>query len=146
MTDDPDPYSPRPLAGWYYAAAVGAFLFAGLMCVAYVGHVTTDPAGLPVDRRPAFVAQPGWVTGAFAIAAFAGLASAILLFFRRASAQALALLSMVATLIWIGGLASVAAVRDAMGVNDWAVLVVAAMIVWTIFWFARHSRQRGWLR
>jgi hypothetical protein len=36
--------------------------------------------------------------------------------------------------------------RDALGTDDIAVAVVVAVITWTIYWFARHSRQRGWLR
>ena len=40
----------------------------------------------------------------------------------------------------------VPAVSDLVTTNDIAVAVVVLAITWTIFWFARHSRQRGWLR
>jgi hypothetical protein len=33
-----------------------------------------------------------------------------------------------------------------MSVNDWAVLIAVAAVAWTIYWFARHSGQRGWMR
>ena len=37
--------------------------------------------------------------------------------------------------------------RSDVGPNDLAELVIVmAAITWTVFWFARHSRQRGWLR
>lgn len=145
VVTEPDPFAPQPLARWYYIGAVAAFLFMGLMCFAYLGHVTTDPDAIPVDRRAGFLAQPAWVTGAFGLAAFSGLAGAILLLLRRKFAESALLISLISTFAWIAGLALIADVRDVMTVNDWAVLIAAAAIVWTIFWFARHSRQRGWL-
>jgi hypothetical protein len=38
------------------------------------------------------------------------------------------------------------AFRDLLSTDEIAVLVVVIAISWTIYWFARHSRQRGWLR
>ena len=143
---EPDPYSPRPLAGWFYPAAVASSLFMLLGVLMYVEHVTLDAATLPVDQRAAFLAQPTWVTGVFAVATWSGLAGAILLLLRRQTAVPVILLSMLALAVWIGGLATADVVRSAMSVNDWAVLIVIAALVWTIYWFARHSRQRGWLR
>ena len=143
---EPDPYSPRPLAGWFYPAAVASALFMLLGVLIYVEHVTLDAATLPVDQRAAFLAQPTWVTGVFAVATWSGLAGAILLLLRRQTAVPVILLSMVALAVWIGGLASADVVRSSMSVNDWAVLIGIAALVWTIYWFARHSRQRGWLR
>lgn len=141
-----DPYSPRPLAGWFYPAAIASALFMLLGVLMYVEHVTIDAAALPVDQRGAFLAQPTWVTGVFAVATWSGLAGAILLLLRRQTAVPVILLAMLALAVWIGGLASVDVVRSSMSVNDWAVLIGIAAVVWTIYWFARHSRQRGWLR
>ena len=142
----PDPYSPRPLAGWFYPAAIGSVLFMLLAVMMYVEHVTLDAAALPVDQRAAFLAQPQWVTAVFAIAAWSGLAGALLLLLRRQTAVIILLVSLVAIAVWIGGLASTSLVRSSMSVNDWAVLIAVAAVAWTIYWFARHSRQRGWLR
>jgi hypothetical protein len=141
-----DPYAPRPLAGWYYPAAIASVLFMLLGVLMYVEHVTIDAATLPVDQRAAFLAEPQWVTAVFAVAAWSGLAGALLLLLRRQTAVTILLVSMVALAAWIGGLATAEVVRSAMSVNDWAVLIAVAAIVWTIYWFARHSRARGWLR
>ena len=141
-----DPYAPRPLAGWYYPAAIASVLFMLLGVMMYVEHVTLDAATLPVDQRAAFLAEPQWVTAVFAVATWTGLAGAILLLLRRQTAVPVILLSLVALAVWIGGLATADLVRSAMSVNDWAVLIAIAAVVWTIYWFARHSRQRGWLR
>ena len=143
---EPDPYSPRPLAGWFYAAGIASTLFMLAGVLMYVEHVTLDAATLPVDQRAAFLAQPTWVTGVFAVATWSGLAGAILLLLRRRTAVPVLLLSLLALAVWIGGLASADVVRSSMSVNDWALLIAIAAVVWTIYWFARHSPQRGWLR
>ena len=36
--------------------------------------------------------------------------------------------------------------RDLLSTNQIAAALVVVAIVWTIYWFARHSAQRGWLR
>ena len=141
-----DPYAPRPLARWFYAAAIGSVLFMLLGVLMYVEHVTLDAATLPLDQRAAFLAEPQWVTAVFAVATWTGLAGAILLVLRRQTAVPVLLVSMVSLAVWIVGLATADMVRSAMSVNDWAVLIAIAAVVWTIYWFARHSRQRGWLR
>lgn len=140
-----DPYSPRPLARWFYAGAIGSVVFMALGCLMYVAHVTVDPATLPVDQRAAYLAQPRWVTAAFAATTWSGLAGTILLVIRRRSAEPILLVSLLAMAVWLAGLAT-SPVRSTMSVNDWAVLAAIATISWTIYWFARHSRQRGWLR
>lgn len=141
-----DPYAPRPLARWYYAGAAAAVLFMGLGCLMYVAHVTLDPATLPLDQRNALLAEPAWVKAAFAATVWSGLAGAILLLLRRHTAEPVLLVSLASAVVWIAGLATTAPLRESMSVNDWAVMIVIAAIVWTIYWFARHSRQRGWLR
>ena len=141
-----DPYAPRPLARWYYAGALAAALFMGLGCLMYVSHVTVDPATLPLDQRNAMLAEPAWVKAAFAATVWSGLAGAILLLLRRQTAEPVLLVSLASAMVWIAGLAKTAALRESMSVNDWAVMIAIAAIIWTIYWFARHSRQRGWLR
>lgn len=145
MTDD-DPYAPRPLAGWYYAGASASLLFMALGCAMYVLHVTTDPASLALDERAAFLAVPGWLTAVNAVAVWSGLFGAILLLMRRRIAEPVLLVSLVATIIWLGGLMAVPQLRASLSSSDLVVALVIAAIVWTIYWFARHSRQRGWLR
>ncbi|MGI8704772.1 MAG: hypothetical protein ACR2JJ_03075 [Sphingomicrobium sp.] len=139
-------FTPRPVAGWYMVAAIAALLFMILGCVTYVMHVTADPASIPLDQRAAFEAEPVWVTAAYAIAVWAGLIGAALLVLRRKLAQPLLLVSLLAVLAWLAGLLLVPGLRETISANDLAVAIVVAAIVCTIFWFARHSRQRGWLR
>src|SRR5574338_451261 len=126
-----DRYAPQPLARWYMAAAVASLLFMLLGCAVYLMDVMANPADLPLDKRAALDAQPMWVIGANAVAVWGGALGALLLVLRRRMAERLLL---------------VPRLRDALGTEDIAIAIVVTLLVWTIYWFARHSRQRGWLR
>jgi hypothetical protein len=139
-------YSPRPVAGWFMPAAVVCVLFMGLGCIMYLMHVLADPNTLPLDQRAAYEAEPAWVTGANAVAVWVGLAGTILLVLRRKLAEWALLASLIAVLIWLAGLIVVGPLREAMSANDLLVAIVVTALTWTIYWFARHSRQRSWLK
>ena len=141
-----DQYLPRPVAGWFIIAAVASLLFMGLGVVTFVMHLLTDPNSLPLDQRGAFLAEPSWVKAANGIAVVAGLGGAILLVMRRKAAEWLLLVSLIAVLVWLAGLIAVSPLRDSLSANDLIVALVVSALTWTIYWFARHSRQRGWLR
>jgi hypothetical protein len=139
-------FAPRPLAAWYTPAAIASLLFMGLGCVAYLMTVLADPSDLPLETRTALEAMPAWVTGAQAIAVWIGLAGAVMLVTRRKLAEPLLLVSLAAVLVWLAGMLLTAGVRENMSANDLIVAIVVVALTWTIFWFARHSRQREWLR
>lgn len=141
-----DDYSPRPVAGWFIIAAVASLLFMGLGLVAFVMHLLADPNSLPLDQRAAYLAEPSWVKAANGLAVVAGVAGAVLLVMRRRMAEWALLVSLVAVLVWLAGLIVVSPLRDSLSANDLIVALVVSAVTWTIYWFARHSRQRGWLR
>ena len=144
MTDDP--YAPQPVAGWFMPAAIACMLFMGLGCIAYLTHVLADPDSLTLDQRAAFLAQPTWVTAANAVAVWVGLAGTVLLVMKRRYAEWALVVALIAVLVWLAGLVLVTQLRENMSANDLIVAIAVTAITWTIFWFARHSRQRGWLR
>jgi hypothetical protein len=139
-------HTPRPIAGWFMPAAIASALFMGLGCIMYLMHVLADPNTLPLDQRAAYDAEPVWVTGANAVAVWVGLAGTILLVMRRRIAEWVLLVSLVAVLVWLAGLIVVGPLREAMSANDLLVAIVVTALTWTIYWFARHSRQRHWLK
>lgn len=141
-----DPYRVRPVAGWFIIAAVASLLFMGLGCISYLMHVFANPAAMPLDQRAAHEAEPAWVTGAYAVAVWIGLVGALLLVLRRKIAEWLLLLSLIAVLVWLAGLILVTQLRENMSANDLLVAMIVTALTWTVYWFARHSRQRGWLR
>jgi hypothetical protein len=139
-------FSPQPIAGWYMVGAIASMLFMIAACTMYGLHVATNPQSLPIDQRTVFEAEPLWVTSAFGLAAVSGLVASAMLVLRRKLAQPLMLISLIAIIAWAAGLLLVPGLRDVITTNDIAVAIVVAAIDWTIFWFARHSNQRGWLR
>jgi hypothetical protein len=136
----------QPVAGWFTPAAMASLLFMVLGCIMYLMHVLTDPDTLPLEQRIAFEALPVWVVAAQAVAVWVGLTGTALLFLRRKLAEPALLVSVVAVLVWLAGLLAVTGVRENMSANDLLVAIVVSAITWTIYWFARRSRQRGWLR
>ena len=141
-----DQYAPRPIAAWFMPAAIASLLFMGLGCVMYLTHVLADPDSLPLDQRAASLAEPVWVTAAYAVAVWVGLAGTVLLVMKRKLAEWLLLIALIAVLVWLAGLIIVAPLRESMSANDLLVAIVVTALTWTIYWFARHSRQREWLR
>jgi hypothetical protein len=126
--------------------ATASLLFMGLGCISYLMHVLANPATMPLDQRAAWEAEPAWVTGAYAVAVWVGLAGGLMLLLRRKQAEWLMMISLVAVLVWLAGLILVSPLRDSLSANDLIVALLVTALTWTIFWFARHSRQRGWLR
>jgi hypothetical protein len=142
---DDDPYSIRPIASWFTPAAVASLLFMGLGCVMFLMDVLTDPASLPIDQQAVKDATPPWVTGANGIAVLVGLVGTVFLVIRNKIAVGLLGVSLVAVLVMLAGLIAVQPLREAASANDLLVVIVVTALTWTIYWFARHSKQRGWL-
>jgi hypothetical protein len=139
-------YAPRPIARWYMIAAVVSLLVMLLPLVGSAIHLTTDPARLPLDERAQYEAEPMWMVLAFGLAGLAGAIGGLMLVLRRRMAEPLLLIALVAIAVWFAGLFVNGQLRDLLATEQIAVAVVIVAIAWTIFWFARHSRQRGWLR
>ena len=142
---DDDPYSPRPVAAWFTPAAIASLLFMGLGCVMFAMDVMTDPTTLPIDQQTALDATPGWVRGANGFAVLTGLGGTILLVMRNRLAVGVLAVSLISVLVMLAGFIVVQPLREAASANDLLVVIIVTALTWTIYWFARHSRQRGWL-
>jgi len=139
-------YASQPIAPWYWPAAIASLVFALIGCAVYGMHAYTDPATLPLDQRAMFEAEPVWVTTVLGLASVLGTVGAIILLLRRRLAVPLLLASLLGAGTWCVGLLATPRLRDLLSTTEIAVVLVSVAISWTIFWFARHSRQRGWLR
>ena len=140
-----DRYAPQPVARWYMLGAIASLLLMTLGCVALFMHVTADPTKLPLDQRALFEAEPQWVLTASAFAFVAGALGGLLLVLRKKAAERAMLASFAGMLVWMAGIFATPSFRDLLSTGQIAVLLVVLALTWTILWFARHSRQRGWL-
>ena len=138
-------FTPRPVAGWFTIGAIASLLFMALGCIALVMHVTADPRTLPLDQRALFEAEPQWVLAASSFGFVAGLIGAILLLLKRQAAERVLLISLAGMLVWFAGMFATPRFRDLLSTDQIALLVLTLGLTWTIYGFARHSRQRGWL-
>ena len=138
-------YSPRPIARWYMGAALASLAFMLLICVAYAVHLTTNPASLALDERALYEAEPNWVSGALGLTGVFGSIGAALLLMRRKLAELVLLVSLAASALWLAGLLLVPKLRELLTTGEIAAAFAICAIAWTIYWFAHHSRQRGWL-
>lgn len=141
-----EPFGPEPLARWYWVGSTASFLFMALGCFMYLKQVTTNPASLPADQRQVAALMPWWQNGGLAIGVWAGLAATIGLFLRRAWAERALMLSLLGVVIWIGAFIAVKELRETAPADTLSIPAVVLVVTWTIYWFARHSRQRGWLK
>jgi hypothetical protein len=141
-----DRYAPQPIARWYLVAAIASVLFMLIGCAGFVLDRMADPSSLPLDQLALVTARPAWSVVAYGIAVWVGLAGAALLIVKRKLAEPLLLVSLVAAAFTFLPYAVVPGVRDLVSTNEIAFALVILAITWTIYWFARHSRMRGWLR
>jgi hypothetical protein len=141
-----DRFAPQPIARWYMAAAVLSFVLMLLPCIGALIHVSTDPATLPLDDRAQFEAEPLWMVAAFGLTGLTGAIGGLMLILRRRLAEQLMLVAVVCVAVWFAGLFINPRLRELLSTDQIAVAVIVVAILWTIYWFARHSRMRGWLR
>jgi hypothetical protein len=134
------------VAGWFTIAALASLLFMTLGCIGLVMHVTADPRSLPLDQRALFEAEPQWVLAASSFGFVAGLIGSVLLVLKQRAAERVLLISLGGMLVWFAGMFATARFRDLLSAEQIALLLLIVALTWTIYWFARHSRQRGWLR
>ena len=139
-------FTARPVAPWFMIGAIASALVMALGCFALVMHVTADPRTLPLDQRALFEAEPQWVLAASSFGFVAGLIGSILLLLRRRQAERVLLVSLLGIAVWFVGIFATPGFRDLLSTEQIAILVITLGLAWTIYWFARHSGQRGWLR
>lgn len=132
--------------GWFKAAAWAAVAWELIGCAMYLMQVRVDPAALPNDQRAVWDATPAWVTGAYAVAVWVGLAGAVLLAFRRKLAEPLLLVSLIAVAVQFSGLLLVPELRGLLS-SDMLLLPFVILVVCFAIWsLARRARRSGWLR
>ena len=130
---------------WFRIVALIAILwnaFGVFMYLSSVGLFGDPLEGLTEAERAIASGIPAWITAAFAIGTFAGLAGSLGLLLGRRWAWPLLLVSLVALLILEGWIVFVSGAVELHGIAVPIAVTVGALL---LAWLAYHARQRGWL-
>ncbi len=136
---------PTSRPAWFSAVALLAVLWNAVgvfMYLSSVGMFGDPTAGLSEAERRAAGSIPAWITAAFAIGTFAGLVGSIGLLLRKAWAQPMLILSLVALLILEGWIVFLSDAVEAFGLT-FPIIVSAGAIL--LAWLATHARKSRWL-
>ncbi len=131
---------------WIVGGAALIWNLIGL--VFYIGHVTISPealAAMPQAQQDFFAGTPTWATAAFALAVNAGVLGSLFLLFRKAWAVPMFLLSLVAVIVQD---VDAFVLRDGfsvVGINGIIIPSMVAVIVIALLFYARGTKEKGWL-
>jgi hypothetical protein len=102
-------------------------------------------AALPEAQQALYSVQPAWVTGAFAIAVFAGLAGSIALAWRSGLATAILVVSLVAVVCQFFYALVLSDMLAVMGPGSAVLPVVIVVIAAALVWFSAQAKSKGWI-
>lgn len=132
---------------WLVAAVALIWNLLGVM--SYVMTVTLSPQALdalPEAERALYQNPPAWVTGSHAVAVFSGLLGSAMLLLRRAWAQPLFVLSLLAVLLQMGHALLISPLLQVSGAKGAVLPVLVMLIASYLVWYAGFAKARGWLR
>jgi hypothetical protein len=134
--------------GWFRLFSLLGLLWNALGVFMYLKSVGIfgDPlAGLEPAHAELARSVPAWVTGAFAIAVFAGLLGSLCMVAGKRLASSLLSLSLLAVIVqsaWIVLISNARAVEGMLAVAMPACLVLIAFL---LLWLAGKGTAKGWL-
>ena len=116
--------------------------FGVAMYLSSAGMFGDPTAGLSEAERAAAASIPAWITGAFAIGTFGGLIGSVGLLLRKAWAQPVLIVSLVALLVLEGWIVFLSGALEQFGLAVPIMVSTGAII---LAWLATHARGRRWL-
>jgi hypothetical protein len=134
--------------GWFRLLAVLGLAwnaFGVYMYLSKVGMFGDPLAGLDQAHRGLAATVPSWVTGAFAVAVFAGLLGTLLLVMLKRLAKPLLILSLLAVLVqcgWIVFISNARAVEGNMAMMMPGLITIVAIL---LVWLAMVGDRKDWL-
>lgn len=137
--------APASAPSWLRVAALLAIAWNAFGVAMYLSSVGVfgDPmAGLDEAERALAASIPAWIKGVFAVGTFAGLIGSFGLLFRKAWAQPVLLLSMVALLVLEGWIVFVS---GAVEIHGLAVPIAVSLGAILLAWLATYAKRRGLL-
>ena len=132
----------------FWTVAIAAVIWNILGVMAYVMEVTMTEetlAALPEAQQALYAAQPAWVTGAFAIAVFAGLAGSIALLLRKRIATTIFAVSLVAVIVQMFYAFAMSDMLAVMGPGTAIMPILIIVFAIALVWFSASARGKGWI-
>jgi len=131
----------------FYIISVLALIWNILGVIAYLGQVYMPQEvkqALPPAEQAYYANVPSWVTGAFAIAVFAGALGCIALLLKNKIAISLLFISLIAVLVQFVYNALIQTDMEVTVVKlVWPVLIIAIAIF--LVWFSKDSKTKGYI-
>ena len=134
--------------GWYWVVAIIGLLWEAIGCFAYVSQVGMSPeafAALPQAQQDIWNMTPPWVTAAYAVAVWSGLAAGVALLLRKAWARPLYALSLAALVVQFGWTFAATPIMTSIGPSAIGLPAFIFVVGAVYLWFAGHARQRSWI-
>jgi hypothetical protein len=135
----------RSMPIWFWVAAGAVLLFELIGLGGLMADLLSDKNKLPLDQRTLAMARPVWMSIAYGVATITGFAGALLLIRRRARAEPLLLISLVAAAVTFLPYLITPAVRDAIGQADMIAAAIVLVLASGSFGLAHAAHRRGWL-
>lgn len=128
--------------------SIVALLWNLLGVMSYIMQVTMSGdmmANMSEAERALYETMPAWVTGAFAIAVFGGVAGCVGLLLKKAWCVPVFLISLAAIIVqfgyWLFATDSIAVIGNEV---FWMPALVTAVAVFLV-WYSRDAKAKGWL-
>jgi hypothetical protein len=134
---------------WFHLAAGFGFAWNAYGVVQYLSALRATPqsliaSGLTPEQAAVMTGYPAWMTAAFAIGVFAGLAGCVLLLLRRRLALPVFAVSLAGYVaLYVGDITQ--GVFAAMGTPQVVILSLVVAIAAGLLWLSRHGTKTGFL-
>jgi hypothetical protein len=134
---------------WFYIVAAILVLWECIGCYAYISQVSmtaADMARLPVAEQEVWKIMPAWITSAYALAVWVGLAGGIALLLRRRISRTLFIVSLIAVVVQFGWTFAATPILTTVGATAaiFPLFIIAVGVM--AIWFSAKAAANGWLR
>ncbi|MFY0625462.1 MAG: hypothetical protein JXR07_04150 [Reichenbachiella sp.] len=135
-----------PIFFWIFA--IFALIWNLLGVQAYIAQVSMTPedlAALPIDERSLFENVPAWVTGAFAIAVFAGALGCITLLWKKAFSLYIFIISLIGVLVQLSYNLFMSKALEVYGPGGFVMPIMVVIIGVALIWYTAKAEKEGWV-
>jgi uncharacterized membrane protein len=135
---------------WFWVVSAVALLWNLMGVGAYISDATMSQEDMVANYgqvlADAAAAQPVWVTGAYAVAVFAGALGCLLLLLRKKLAAPVFIVSLLAVILQQGYMWLASGVMSEIDMGMKVMYISIPVVAILLVWFARRMGARGILR